>query len=325
MFAGPGATASPWIVPAPHRPKVGGPRADTYRMAVQNPEKLAPDLLVRDVAGLVSLPEVVLRINELVDDPGSSAEDIGRAVSRDAGLTAQLLRLANSAMFGMSRQVETVGRAVAVLGTRQVRDLTLGITATRAFTGIPNDLVSMGSFWHHSVLAAVAARHVAEHARRGRPESAFVAGLLHDVGQLVLFNKRPAESREALLMTIDAPGEPDLHVCERAILGFDHAAVGGALARRWRLPVSLQECIEFHHEPVLAVQHPVDVAVVHLANSLAVLVEIESDDLLDAPEIHPIAWELTGLDRPALLGLVQRVREDVDDARQLLQLPGMKH
>lgn len=294
-------------------------------MAFQNPEKLAPEMIVRDVAGLVSLPEVVIRINELVDDPGSSAEDIGRAVSQDAGLTAQLLRLANSAMFGMSRQVETVGRAVAVLGTRQVRDLTLGITAARAFAGIPNDLVSMGSFWHHSVLAAVAARHVAEHSRRGRPESAFVAGLLHDVGQLVLFNKRPSESREALLMTIDAPGEPDLHLCERSILGFDHAAVGGALARKWRLPVSLQECIEFHHEPERAVQHPVDVAVVHIANSLAVLTEIESDDFLDAPEIHPIAWELTGLDRPTILGLMHVIRDGVEDAKALFQLPGLKH
>lgn len=294
-------------------------------MTAPDPARLAPEALVRDVAALVSLPEVVVRINQLVDDPGSSAEDIGRAVSQDAGLTAHLLRLANSAMFGMSRRVETVGRAVAVLGTRQVRDLTLGIGAARAFSGIPNDLVSMASFWHHSVLAAVAARRVAEHSRRGRPESAFVAGLLHDVGQLVLFNKRPRESREALLMTIDAPGEPDLHLCEREILGFDHAAVGGALARRWRLPSSLQECIEFHHDPGAAVQHPVDVAIVHLANSLAVLTEIESDDFHDAPEIHPLAWELTGLDRPALLGLAPGVREGVEDAKALFQLPALRH
>ena len=156
---------------------------------------LDPERLVGDVATLVSLPEVALRINELVDEPRSSAEDIGRAVQQDAALTARLLRLANSAMFGLSRQVDTVGRAVAVLGTRQVRDLTLGLSATRAFSGIPNDLVSMGSFWHHSVLCAVAARLTAAQCTRGRPESSFVAGLLHDIGQLVLFNKLPDESR----------------------------------------------------------------------------------------------------------------------------------
>jgi HD-like signal output (HDOD) protein len=284
-----------------------------------------PDRLAGDVAGLVSLPEVVVRVNALVDDPKSSAEDIGRAVQQDPALTARMLRLANSAMFGMQRQVDTVARAVAVLGTRQVRDLTLGLSAARAFDGIPNRLVSMDSFWHHSVLAGIAARLVATATPHGRPDGAFVGGLLHDVGQLVMFNKLPEQSRRALLMTIDAPGEPDLHVCEREIVGFDHAAVGGALARRWRLPASLQECIEFHHEPGRARGHPVDVAVVHVANSLAVLAEIESDDYADAPEIHAVAWELTRLDRARALELVPQARAAVEDVKKLFQLPGTQH
>ncbi len=284
-----------------------------------------PDRLVGDLAGLVSLPEVVVRINALVDDPKSSAEDIGRTVQQDPALTARMLRLANSAMFGMQRQVDTVARAVAVLGTRQVRDLALGLAAARAFEGIPNRLVSMDSFWHHSVLAAIAARLVAGASPRGRPDSAFVGGLLHDVGQLVMFNKLPDASYRALLMTIDAPGEPDLHVCERAIVGFDHARVGGALARRWGLPSSLQECIEFHHEPARAREHPVDVAIVHLANSLAVLAELESDDYADAPEIHPVAWEVTRLDRVQALELAPQARAAAEDVKALFQLPGRQH
>jgi putative nucleotidyltransferase with HDIG domain len=244
-------------------------------------------------------------------------------VQQDPSLTARLLKLANSAMFGMQRQVDTVSRAVAVLGTRQVRDLTLGLAAARAFEGIPNSLVSMGSFWHHSVMAAVCAKLVAAEVPRGRPDSAFVAGLLHDVGQLVMFNKLPEQAHRALLMTIDEPGEPDLHVCERQLLGFDHADVGGALARRWGLPVALQECIEFHHRPELARQHPLDVAVVHVANSLAVLAELESDDFGDAVEIHPVAWELTRLSRARALELLPEARSAVEDAKTLFQLPGL--
>jgi putative nucleotidyltransferase with HDIG domain len=282
-----------------------------------------PDQLVADVAGLVSLPEVVVRINALVDDPKSSAEDIGRAIQQDPNLTARVLKLANSAMFGMQRQVDTVARAVAVLGTRQVRDLTLGLAAARAFDGIPNSLVSMGSFWHHSVLAAVCARLVAAEVPRGRPDSAFVAGLLHDVGQLVMFNKVPEQAHQALLMTIDEPGEPDLHVCERQLIGFDHADVGGALARRWGLPVALQECIEFHHRPDRAEQFPLDVAVVHVANTLAVLAELESDDYRDAVEVQPIAWERTKLDPAQALALLPAARAAVDDAKSLFQLPGL--
>jgi HD-like signal output (HDOD) protein len=123
-----------------------------------------------DVATLVSLPELVIRINRLVDDPKSSAENIGRVVAQYAALTARLLSLANGAMFGMRRKIDTVGRVVAVLGTRQVRDLTFGLSAVRAFSGVPNDLVSMGSFWHHGVLCAIATRALAGECARGRPE-----------------------------------------------------------------------------------------------------------------------------------------------------------
>ena len=90
-----------------------------------------PERLVGDLAGLVSLPEVVLRITALVDDPRTSAEDIGRAVQQDPALTARMLKVANGALFGLQRQVDTVARAVAVLGTRQVRDLAVGLAAAR--------------------------------------------------------------------------------------------------------------------------------------------------------------------------------------------------
>ena len=281
-----------------------------------------PETLIGDLGALVSLPEVVLRINSLVDDPKSSAEDIGRAVQQDAALTARLLTLANSAMFGLSRQVDTVGRAIAVLGTRQVRDLTLGLSATRAFAGIPNDLVSMDSFWHHSVLCAVAARQLAGACPRGRPDSSFVAGLLHDVGQLVLFNRLPREMHAALMMSIDEPNEPPLHLCERELIGFDHAAVGGALARRWHLPAALAECIEFHHDPERAQAHPRDVAIVHIANSVATLLEIDSAEFEDAPPIAAMAFEVTGLKREDVLGVVAQARAAVEETKRLLQLPG---
>ena len=282
---------------------------------------LNPETLVSDVATLVSLPEVVLRINALVDDPKSSAEDIGRAVSQDAALTGRLLQLANSAMFGMSRKVDTIGRAISVLGTRQVRDLTLGLSATRAFEGIPNELVSMRSFWHHSMLCAASAQQLAAVCTRGRPDSSFVAGLLHDIGQLVLFNKLPQQSQAALLMTIDAPNEPDLYLCERELIGFDHAQVGGALARRWRLPSSLTECIEFHHNPGAAQQHPLEVSVIHIANSVAALAEIGSDEFEDAPPIDAVAWEVTGLSRKTVLEVAARVPETFEELKSFFQLP----
>ena len=156
------------------------------------------------VKDLVTLPDVAMRIARMVNDPTASASDIGREIGRDAALTARLLRIANSPSFGQYGKIATVSRAITVLGVRQVRDLTVGLTAVRAFDGISNELVTMESFWRHSLLCAVAAAHIAAHRGAEPGESAFVAGLLHDIGQLVLFSRAQNEEREALLMSIDA-------------------------------------------------------------------------------------------------------------------------
>jgi putative nucleotidyltransferase with HDIG domain len=269
--------------------------------------------LVAGVTDLVTLPEVALRVNQMVDDPRVSADAIGRAIAQDAALTARVLRAANSPLFGMTRQIDSIGRAVTVLGAGQVRDLTLGLSAARAFDGIPNDLVSMSAFWDHSLMCAVAARLLA--AQAGRGEAVFVAGLLHDIGRLVLFRRVPEASRQAVLMSVDEPGEPPMHLCERALIGTDHAEIGAALARQWRLPPMLRECLEFHHEPSRACDHPREVALVHIANSIAAMAEIGSVDPRDAPPIEPQAWQVAGV-TPAITGrLVAEVREQAAQAR----------
>ena len=111
---------------------------------------LTPEGLIAGIKDLVTLPEVALRIATLVDDPNSSAADIGREISHDAALTARLLRIANSPAFGQHGKIATINRAITVLGVRQVRDLTVGLTAVRTFDGIGNNLVTMESFWPRS-------------------------------------------------------------------------------------------------------------------------------------------------------------------------------
>ena len=122
-----------------------------------NKVSLTPQGLVDGIEDLVTLPEVALRIARMVEDPSSSATDIGREISHDAALTARLLRIANSPALGHHGKIATISRAITVLGVRQVRDLTVGLTAIRTFEGISNELVTMESFWRHSFLCAVAA------------------------------------------------------------------------------------------------------------------------------------------------------------------------
>ena len=269
---------------------------------------MTPQGLIENIEDLVTLPEVALRIARMVDDPTASASDMGREISHDAALTARLLRIANSPVFGQQGKIATISRAIAVLGVRQVRDLTVGITAVRTFDGIGNELVTMASFWRHSVLCAVAADQIA--LRRGgrRGDTPFVAGLLHDIGQLVIFNRIPELAREALLMSVDSVDDLGLHLCERQVMGFDHAAVGAALARGWGMPAALQECIEFHHQPDDARDFPTEVATIHIANGVAVLAEIGSNDLNDAPAMSPLALRAARMDAAAIAEIAVQTR-----------------
>jgi len=139
---------------------------------------------------------------------------------------------------------------------------------------------------------------LAEHLKMPNGDSFFVAGLLHDIGQLVMFKRIPELAKKALIDCIDKPDEPDLYLSERAIMGFDHASVGAKLAKDWHLPNLFVEAIEFHHEPEKANDFKKEVAIIHIANSLAVLVELNTTILeeTDASKIHSEAWGITGLD-----------------------------
>jgi HD-like signal output (HDOD) protein len=283
-----------------------------------NSDVLTPQGLVATIRDLVTLPEVALRIAKMVDDPTSSATDIGREISHDVALAARLLRVANSPAFGQHGKIATISRAITVLGVRQVRDLTVGLTAIRAFDGIGNELVTMESFWRHSVLCGVAASQIAARRDRRRDETPFIAGLLHDIGQLVLLSRVPKLARQALLMSVDSVDDLGLFLCEQKVMGFDHAAVGLALAQHWGMPRALQECIEFHHEPELAQECPLEVATIHIANSVAVLAEIGSCDLSDAPAISAVALRAVKLDLASVAAIVVQTQESAAEVLPLL-------
>jgi putative nucleotidyltransferase with HDIG domain len=280
--------------------------------------ELTPQGLVDNIEDLVTLPEVALRIARMVNDPTSSATDIGREISHDAALAAKLLRIANSPLFGHQGKIATISRAITVLGVRQVRDLTVGITAVRTFEGVGNELVTMASFWRHSVLCAVAADQVAAHRGGRRGDTPFVAGLLHDIGQLVIFNRIPDLARQALLTSVDSVHDLGLYLCERNVMGFDHGAVGVALARSWGMPSSLQECIEFHHQPEQAREYPTEVATIHIANSIAVLAEIGSSDVSDAPPISPAALKAAKLAPAAIADIVAQTQQSAAEVLPLM-------
>lgn len=274
--------------------------------------------LVNDVGSLVTLPDVFVRINQLVEDPDSTMADIARVASQDPSFTVRLLRVANSSFYGFSATVDTVQKAVSIIGTRQIRSLALATSVASAFEGLPNTLVSMENFWKHSLYCALVARTLAKQAHNCDPDALFTAALLHDIGELVIFSRLPQQARDALLLVLDSADELPVYQAERQIMGFDHAQVGGELARQWKLPKMLEECIEYHHDIPSAQHFPHEVALVHIANILALMAEVRTLDPGDVSPIDPRAWEIVGLDADEVLQpAVVEAQEAIAEAEKL--------
>ncbi len=273
--------------------------------------------LIQGVSGLVTLPNVFVRINQLLDNPDSNTNDIAKLISQDPSFTLRLLQVANSAFFGFSSSVDTVSKAVAIIGTTHIRNLALSMSVAKSFAGLPNHLVSMENFWRHSLFCALSARALGSQAGKVDPEVMFTAGLLHDVGELVIFNRKPEQAKNALLLVLDSMDQLPVHLAEQQTLGFDHAQVGGELALQWKLPPLLQECVAFHHDIGHAQHFPREVALIHLANFLALMAEVDTLDTGDVSPCDRDAWQITGLDESVIEQVVRKVQAEVVETEKL--------
>lgn len=259
----------------------------------------AADLL-REVSGLASPPEVCLKVMDMVREDCASAQEFGEIIARDPSLTSRLLRLVNSSFFGLSRRVETVSRAVSVLGVRELHNLVIAVSAVSTFSNIPNRLVNMDTFWRHSLYTGLLARILAKQLGVLHPERLFVAGLLHDIGSLVLYSRRTETMRDLLL--VSAGDEEMLCQAEYDTLGFTHADLGQLLLNQWRLPEALQEAVGHHHDPAAAQIAELEAAIVHLANGLAnrSLIGAYCEDATSNSAFSDAAWDITGIAPDAL-------------------------
>jgi len=257
----------------------------------------APTALVKDVSGLVSPPDICMRIFELLQSPDSSARDVGDVIMRDANLTARLLKIVNSPFYNFPRRIDTVSRAIAVVGTRDLYNLVVAVSAVRTFSNLATDLVSMDTFWRHSLFTALAARDLAQHCQVLHPERLFVAGMLHDLGSLVLYHRLPELSRDLLLVAGGDEGR--LYEAELDGLGFGHPELGGLLLELWNIPDSLQSAVRHHHRPEAAdTENRLEAAILHVSESLANQSGVGGfcEDAAQDTALSPRIWALLDLD-----------------------------
>jgi HD-like signal output (HDOD) protein len=248
--------------------------------------------LVEGVEELLSLPDAAIRLNAVLQEPDASAQDIADVVSLDPALAARVLRAVNSAYFGLRGRVDTISKAIQMIGTSELHSLVLATSAALAFKNLSCKLMDMESFWQHSVRAALAARGFAETSLRRHRERVFLAALMHDVGQLVLYHQLPEVSTRILQAVKAGRAQEDV---EFELLGFSHAEVGALLLSRWNLPASLTVPVGFHHRYEEAPDFAKEAALLHLGTKVSDLMGVErAADQRPYLDVAPDAWAQSG-------------------------------
>jgi len=237
--------------------------------------RLSLDTVFHVTERLPSLPHTTLRALELINDPLCNIRDLARVIGFDEALATRLLQWANSPFYGLRYKVATLEQAIMVVGIVAVRDLLLAASVSemvnRKMAGYG---LERGDLWHHSVAVAAGAQRLAASAKYARPDQALVAGLMHDIGKLVIDELLRQETTwQAEWTKLQATGISFIEL-ERAVTGLDHAELGGRIAEHWNLPDILYESIAYHHEPERASVEPCMAQWVHLADAAALMLGI---------------------------------------------------
>ncbi|MGI6253645.1 MAG: HDOD domain-containing protein [Aminivibrio sp.] len=266
--------------------------------------------------GLASFPDVYARISEALRSPRSSASHISDLVSKDTALSATLLKLANSAIYGVPGRVDSIFRATALIGGRALSTLALGVSAIRLFKDISVKWVNMEYFWKHSISVAVIAQILASKKNPRSIELLFAAGMLHDIGRLALFRHAPLTMSR--LITVAAERKLPLDVLEREALGFDHGELGGRLLEGWNFPISLTESIRSHHS---ARDNPKNcsAAILSAADVIASVIGEGNSGSWHIAPLPEETWKATDLPVSVLEGTAQQARRQISEIYNLFR------
>lgn len=229
--------------------------------------------ILNKVEDLPTLSYVAQKVLQLTGNPGITVSDLADAITQDQVLTAKVLKMANSAYYGYSRRIFNINEAIMVLGFNGVRNLVMAASVYNIMDReIDGYLLPKGELWTHSMTTALFARSLSKKVDSGLTEYAFISGLVHDIGKIVLNTFLKAQFTE-VLERVKTENVPFMEA-EREILGFDHASVGAKVAEKWNLPAELSEAIALHHNPREAVINPKLTSVIHVADALSMSIGV---------------------------------------------------
>lgn len=276
-------------------------------------------VITERVSSLPTLPTVITKMSQLLQDPRTSAEEVGKAISKDQAIASKVLKLVNSAFYGFPGRISTITHAIVILGFGTVKNIVLTASIFDSFGGKgesgPFDLEK---FWLHSISVGAAAKVISRHTSFRAQEEAFIAGLLHDIGKIIL--SQFAKPQLAVALKIVAAKNCLFFDAEKEGLGITHQEVGGWLAGKWNLPKELAAAVQNHHYPHGAGDHARLAAIVHVADILIRAMGIGSGGDNKIPLLNQEAWKTVGIKDGTMQKLLEDIDEEVEKASVFLTI-----
>ena len=266
---------------------------------------LDAERIVTNVLKVAALPAVAIKFSEAIKNPLTSNQDLENIVSEDSALAAKVLMVANSALFNFPSKIDTISKAVTIIGHKQLSEIILSCSIVAMFKDIPQDVIDMDMFWRHSIAVATAARILSASRRDQNIEKYFTAGLLHDVGKLIIFVEAPKYALEVI--TKCAETNELMHKVEKSVLGFDHAKLGAMLLKKWKLPEDIVSSVYYHHMPSVSSGDIVSPSIIHIADIISHSLEFGFSGEMFVPTLNKKAWDALGLDIDILSSVIEQL------------------
>lgn len=275
--------------------------------------------ILEDADTLISPPDIWYRFNETVHDPKSNISDVADIVKTDPSLVANILKIVNSPYYGIFKKVDTISRAITIIGIDDMYNIVTAVSAVNVFSKIASDIVKPATFWRHSFCTAILSRKIAKYCNVLHTERLYVSGLLHDIGSLLLYSRYPEICTDIIQ---DSEGDEEkVFQLEAERIGYTHADIGAALLSKWGLPNSIIQAVKMHHTPCDDINNILDASIVHLANCLSncyILGTFQEKIALSSNQPDPCIYSYIKLPESGLGDIYEDVEDELSYAISLL-------
>jgi HD-like signal output (HDOD) protein len=275
---------------------------------------------LENVSNIPTLPIVIEKITRLLQNPSTSAEEIGKAITTDQALASKVLKLVNSAFYGFPGKISTITHAVVILGFATVKNVVLTASIFDAFSKRMslNQNFDLQKFWLHSIACGAASQCIARHIGYAAKEECFIAGLIHDVGKILMCNYLPDEFE---MVVADRIRKDCLfYESEKEVLHITHQELGGIIAERWNLPSALQSAVKSHHYQAADKEFSTVTGIVHASDIFVRALGIGNGGDNKIPQMSDLVWTNLGFDGIQLQALLEDIECDVEKATVFMQL-----